>query len=351
MDPNQFVPPPLRVFEMITNFWASQCLFAVAKLDVADAVTHQPKHIDAIAAETKTNAGALYRLMRALASMGVFQEKDKKHFVHSDVSEMLRSDLPHTMKYLVLAELGADHYRGWGNLIHSVKTGEIAFDELAQENIWDYYEKHPEDGSNFMKAMTGLSENFNMAVVPSYNWSGFKKIVDVGGGNGALLAAVLKDNKNAKGVLFDEPYVVQQAPEVLIQHGVADRVEVVGGNFFENVPEGGDAYLLKFILHDWNDERSAILLKKIANAMSNYSKLLIVEGILLPGNETQLGKLLDINMLVMTGGMERTAEDYKQLLDQAGLKISNIYSTPSPMNIIEAVKTNLPPEQFADGNA
>jgi hypothetical protein len=338
MDTNQTIPPPLRVFQMITNFWASQCLFAVTKLNIADAVSTEPKHIDAIAAETNTNAAALYRVMRALASTGVFEEKEQKQFVHTDVSRMLRSDLPETMKYLVLAELGSEHYRGWGNLIHSVKTGEIAFNDVAKENVWQYYQKHPEDGSNFMKAMTGLSENFNLAVVPSYDWSSFSTIIDVGGGNGSLLAGILNANKNAKGILFDEPYVVEKASELLKQRGVEDRVEIIGGNFFETVPPNGDAYLLKFILHDWNDEQSLVILKNIASAMNNTAKLLIVEGVLLTGNELQLGKLLDINMLVMTGGMERTEEQYRQLLNAAGLTLIKVYTTPSPMNIIEAIK-------------
>ncbi|MEO5569687.1 MAG: methyltransferase [Bacteroidia bacterium] len=338
MKTNQFIPPPVQLFQMITGFWASQCLYAAAKLDIADYVTDIPKHVNEIAKESGTHPEALYRVMRALASVGVFAEKEQKHFVHTDLSEILKSDLPVSMKYLVLAELGQEHYRGWGNLVHAVKTGEIAFNETEGESVWQYYSKHPEDGLNFMKAMTGLSEGFNHAVVPSYDWMKFKKIVDVGGGNGSLLAAILNTNKDAKGILFDEPYVTNKAHEVLSSGNVTDRVEVIGGNFFQSVPEGGDAYILKFILHDWNDERALTILKNIHTAMHHHAKLLIVEGVLLSGNEEQLGKLLDINMLVMTGGMERTEEDYRNLLGKSGFKLLKIHPTPSPMNIIEAVK-------------
>ncbi len=340
MDTNseKLIPPPLRIFQMISGFWSSQCLYAAAKLDIADHVSGTPKHIDKIAEETKTHSASLYRVMRALASTGVFVEKDEKHFVHSDVSEVLKSDLPHSMKWLVMAELGQEHYRGWGNLIHSLKTGKIAFDETEGESVWEYYQKNPEDGKTFMKAMTGLSEGFNAAVVPAYDWQGFKKIADVGGGNGSLLAAILNANKNAAGILFDEPYVTNKAREVLKSKGVDERVEIISGDFFKEIPQGGDAYILKFILHDWDDEKSLRILKNIHAAMKKEAVLIIIEGVLLGGNEPQVGKLLDINMLVMTGGTERNEMEYKSLLEKSGFELLRILPTHSPMNIIEARK-------------
>ncbi len=338
MQPDLKQAPALAIFKIITDYWNSQCTYAAAKLGVADVLNDGPKPVEQIAKATGSHPPSLYRLMRALASSGLFTETQPRTFANTPVSEFLRSDIPASMRWLAIAELGQDHYRGWGNLLHAVRTGEKAFDEIAGENIWEYYQKNKEDGENFMKAMTGLSEGFNMAVVPSYDWSQFKTIVDVGGGNGSLLAHILNTNKTAKGILFDEPYVTTHADGILKSRGVADRVQVAGGDFFKSVPAGGDAYIMKVVIHDWDDEKCNIILKNIATVLTPKSKLLVIEGVIAGMNEPQIGKLLDINMLVMTGGMERTEEEYRNLFASAELKLVKVYPTPSPLNILEVIK-------------
>jgi hypothetical protein len=336
-DPQQ-LPSPVQMLQMITGFWTSCCIYNAAKLDIADLLGGKPQTIEQLAETTHCDAPSLYRLLRALASKGIFSENEKGEFSNTPLSETLKSNIPGSMKAMAIAQLG-DHYNAWGNLLYSIKTGNIAFDEVEGMPVWQYYETHPEEGINFMKAMTGMTGTAIINVLPAYDFSGFKTIVDVGGGNGAMLMAVLNTAKEATGIVFDQEYVLHETSNELAAKGFAARCSTQAGSFFDFVPEGADAYLMKMVLHDWNDEQSLIILNNCRKAMKADSKLIVIESVIPAGNTPHHGKLLDINMLVMTGGKERTEQEFAALFSRAGLKLSKIIPTHSPMfSIVEVVK-------------
>ena len=253
---------------MISGFWVSQMVLVAAKLGLADLITDQPKTAAELAQASGTHVPSLYRVLRGLASVGVFAEDSQGRFVSTPLAETLRRDAPGSMRAFAMAELGQEHFKAWGNLLHSVRTGEIAFDNHFGQPVWEYYAQNPEDAEVFNDAMTGVTEMVNAAVVPAYDFSGFGKIVDIGGGHGALLAAILKASPASRGVLFDLPHVAEGAKARFAAEGVSDRCEIVSGDFFKAVTEGGDAYVMKFILHDWDDEKSVAIMKNIRRAMT-----------------------------------------------------------------------------------
>lgn len=229
---------------MISGFWVSQMVLVAAKLGLADLITDQPKTTAELAQASGTHAPSLYRVLRGLASVGVFTEDPQGRFISTPVAETLRRDAPGSLRAFAMAELGQEHFKAWGNLLHSVRTGEIAFDNLFGQSAWEYYAENPEDAAVFNDSMTGLTEMVNGAVIPAYDFSGFGKIVDIGGGHGALLAAILKANMAAHGVLFDLPHVADGAAARFAAEGVSDRCEIVSGDFFKAVTPGGDAYVM-----------------------------------------------------------------------------------------------------------
>jgi hypothetical protein len=338
MNDQHLPPPPAQMMQLITGFWTSCCIYNAAKLNIADLLVKSPQTAAQLAESTQTNAAALYRVLRALASAGIFSENDKGEFSNTPLSETLRSDVPGSMKAMAQAQLG-DHYKAWGNLLYSIKTGGIAFDDVEGMPVWEYYQGHPEEGVNFMKAMTGLSAASVMNVLPAYDFSGLKTIIDVGGGNGALLMGVLGAAKDATGVVFDMEYVIEETKKEIAGKGLSARCGTEAGDFFASVPAGADAYMMKMILHDWNDKQCATILSNCNKAMKAGSKLLVIEAVIPDGNTPHPGKFLDINMLAMTGGKERTEKEFAELFSKAGLKLSGVVHTESPMfSILEVVK-------------
>jgi len=338
MNDQHLPPPPAQMMQLISGFWTSCCIYNAAKLDIADLLDGKPQTAAQLAETTHCHAPSLYRLMRALASTGIFSENEKGEFENTTLSETLKSDVPGSMKAMAIAQLG-DHYNAWGNLLYSIKTGGIAFDKVEGMPVWEYYESHPDEGLNFMKAMTGMTGAAIMNVLPAYDFSAFKTIVDVGGGNGAMLMAVLNAAKAATGIVFDEEYVVTETNKAIMAAGLAQRCRTEAGSFFDFIPEGADAYLMKMILHDWDDEKSLIILNNCRKAMRADSKLLVIESVIPAGNAPHPGKFLDINMLAMTGGKERTEQEFAALFSKAGLRLSKITPTHSPMfNVVEVVK-------------
>jgi len=336
------IPPPVAMLQMIAGFWVSRALYIAAKLGLADLVQDQPKTITELAEATSTHAPSLYRVLRALASVGVFAEDNQGCFALTPLAATLRTDVPGSLRAFAIAELGEDHYPAWGEVLHSVKTGEIAFNHLFGMDVWQYRAQHPEDGRIFDEAMASFSSVVNAAIVASYDFSSIGKIVDVGGGDGSLIASILKTNPGMKGVLFDLPHVIAGARRRIEAEGVADRCEVVGGDFFASAPSGGDVYLLKWIIHDWDEERSVAILKNCHRAMAENSKLLLVEAVIprshAPSFQEQFIKFMDLVMLVMTGGRERTEAEYRALLEVAGFTLTRLIPTPSEMSIIEGVR-------------
>jgi len=332
--------PATQMMQMITGFWTSCCIYVAAKLDLADHIVKRPQSAEQLAQIINCHPPSLRRLLRALSGAGLFIENENGIFHITALGKTLSADIEGSMKAYVLTQLG-DHYLAWGNLLYSVRTGNIAFDNKYGMNIWKYYESHPEEGINFMKAMTGLTATANQYIIPAYDFSKFHTIIDVGGGNGSLLMAVLDAAPDSKGIVFDEDYVVLQTRKTLENKGFSERCQAVGGNFFEKIPGNGDLYLIKKVLHDWDDEKCMQILKACHDAMGKESRLLVIETVLPQGNSPHPGKLQDINMMVMTGGMERTKMEFDQLFLASGMKLKAMHKTGSvSLDILEVVKQN-----------
>ncbi|MBI1762612.1 MAG: methyltransferase [Acidobacteria bacterium] len=341
MTPTQPVPQPGDVMmQMIFNFWTTRALYAAAKLGLADLVKDGPQTAAQLAAATGTHAPSLYRLLRALASVGVFAEDEQGRFAQTPLSDMLRTDAPVSLRWTALVELGQEHFVAWSNLLHSLETGGIAFEDHYKMNCWEYYAQNPEHAQNFNNSMTGFTALVNQALLAAYDFSGINTLVDVAGSLGALLAAVLPRYPHMRGVLFDQPHVIADAGPLLEAANVRARCEIAGGDFFQAVPAGGDAYFLKFIIHDWDDERALAILQTVQRAMPAHGKLLLGEMVVPPGNEPSMSKFLDLNMLVMLGGRERTAEQFRDLFQRAGFRLTRIVPTHSPMCVIEGEKVS-----------
>jgi hypothetical protein len=325
------------LWRMTNGYQVSQAIHVVATLGIADLLKDGPRSVDELAKATGTHATALYRILRALASIGVFAEQSDCRFDLTPLAEHLRTDVPGSLHSWAMLIGRPYQFTTWGHLLHSVRTGEPAFPKVYGMTAWEYRATHPEESAIFDAAMTGLSLAEAEAVVRSYDFSGIGVLVDVGGGKGALLAAILAANPALRGILFDQSHVVADAKDLLERAGVADRCEVVGGSFFEAVPGEADAYLLKSIIHDWDDASAIEILHKCRVAMADTGRLLLVERGIRPRNEPDPTKFIDLMMLVMLGGQERTADEYEKLYTEAGFRLTNIIRTGSLLDIIEGV--------------
>lgn len=306
-----------------------------AKLGIPDLLAERAQTAEELAGQTSTHAPSLYRLLRTLASIGVFAENAEKKFELTPISALLRSDVPNSVRDFAVM-MGEDWiWQAWAELPYSVKTGGVAHEKAQGMGSFEFFQKNAEAGKVFNAAMT----NFTRAIIPvaveAYDFSRINRLVDIAGGHGLLLAGILKANPHLRGVLFDLPFVIEGAGALLDEQGVTDRVELVSGNFFESVPAGADAYMMKHIIHDWDDESSIKILKNIRAALSENGKVLIIEMVVPDGNEPSPSKALDILMLVMEGGKERTKEEYRRLLEASGFKLTKIVPTKSPYSVIE----------------
>ena len=331
------VPPPMALLQMISGGWISQAIYVAAKLGIADLLKDGPKSSQELAETTGMDARSLYRVLRALASLGVFAESEEGDFNLTPLSACLQTDVPGSMRYAAIMFGEEFHRQSWSNILHSVKTGKTAFGHVFGMEAFDYFTQNPEAGQIFDRAMTNFSGMLTVNIAAHYDFSSVRKIVDIAGGQGTLISQILKANPTMEGILFDLPQTIERAKPFIEAQGISDRCELVSGNFFESVPTGGDAYMMKHIIHDWDDEQAIAILKNCHQAMGENGKLLLVEIIIQPGNQTSLAKLSDLEMLVMAGGRERTEAEYRALFTAAGFRLSNIFNTKSQMNIIEGV--------------
>lgn len=328
----QQMPPQAVLTQMAMSFIVSQAISVAAKLYIADHLKTGAKTIEELAGLTETDAPSLYRLMRGLASAGVFQKDADGRFSNSPLSEVLRSDHPESIRGAVHMIGDREHWASHGNMLQSVKTGETAFNYTFGMPVFPYFAEHPEVAEVFDNAMTSFSAPIANAVAATYDFSEAERIADIGGGHGLLLETVLKTAPNAKGILFDQSQVVEGAK-------VSDRVTKVSGDFFKEIPVEADIYLMKFIIHDWNDEQSETILNNLAKHAKPGAKVLLVETVVeADDNAPSMSKVMDLNMLVMTGGKERTEKEYAELFEKTGFKLTNIIPTNSPMQIVEAVR-------------
>ena len=324
------------LWRMTNGYQVSQAIHVAATLEIADLLADGPRAVDDLAASTATHAPSLARLLRALAGVGIFREADGRYDL-TPLAEYLRSDAHGSVRPWAMFCGRPYVWSAWGNLLHSARTGEPAFQAVHGTTAWDYRTRHTEEGAIFDAAMVGVSGMVADAVVRSYDFSGIGVLADVGGGHGQLLATILAAHPGMRGILFDQPQVASGARPLLERAGVADRCEVVGGSFFEAVPGGADAYLLKSIVHDWDDAEAAAILRACRAATGEAGRLLVIERVVGPPNEPDAAKFSDLNMLVELGGRERTAEEYRDLLARAGFRMAGITPTGSPFEIVEAV--------------
>jgi len=322
-----------RLDRMIVGSWVTQAIYVAAEIGIADLLAAGPRTADEMAQETKTHGASLYRVLRALASLNIFREDNKGRFSLTPMGKLLGSDAAGSKRSLARMA-GAEFYRSWGGLLYSVKTGGAAFDEVFGSPFFRYMSMNPDRWRIYDSAMTGIHDSETIPVLDAYDFSSFETIVDVGGGNGLALVAILRRHPGVRGVLFDLPAVAERAGEILAGCDVADRLSVVGGDFFVSVPPSADAYLLRHILHDWEDGESAAILGNCRDAMRPGGRVLVVETVLPSGNGPCFGKWLDLMMLVV-GGRERTEEQYDALLSSAGLHMTRVVPTAHEVSLIE----------------
>jgi hypothetical protein len=304
--------------------WAAKATAAAANLGIPDQLAHGPKTAEEVAKAIGADAAAVYRLMRAIVSVGVLTAEPEHRFALTPLGTALRSDVPGSMRSFLIAEMAPGHWLPWGNLEDAVRTGRPSAPKALGMDAWEYYKRNPDEGFHFAEAMSGMSHMAMQAVLESYSFIGARKIVDVGGSHGAFVAAVLQREKTARGVLFDRPEVIDGAAATLEKAGVIDRVDCVGGSFFDSVPAGGDVYLLKHILHDWNDHECVKILRNVREAMALDGRVVVVEMLITDNGPPSPAPLLDLNMLVMLTGMERTSDDFTALFAKAGLKLHTV---------------------------
>jgi hypothetical protein len=331
------VSPQQQMSRMLTGYWISQALYVAAKLGLADLLKDGQRSADDLASATKTHPKSLHRLLRALASLGVFSEDDRRQFSLTPLADCLRSDIPGSQRSLAIMT-GEEHYHAFGHLLYSVQTGRIAFDKLYGMPVFDFLQHHPDQAKIFDEAMVGVHGRETATMLDAYDFSGIRVLTDVGGGNGSVITAILRRHPAMRGVLFDLPGVVERAKANIQAAGVGERCQAVGGSFFETVPAGSDAYLLRHIIHDWDDEKATRILQNVHRGMHKDGKLLVVESVIPPGNDPCSAKLLDLAMLVIPGGQERTEAEYRKLYGAAGFRLTRIIPTQAGVSVIEGSK-------------
>jgi O-methyltransferase domain/Dimerisation domain len=331
------VPPPAAMLEMISNAWAAQAITAAADLGIADALANGPLRADELADAVDADADTVARLLRALIGRGVFRQLRDGRYALNRLADTLRSDGDVSMRGMARYAGAPQHREHWSNLTTAIRTRRSVVPEMRGKPIFEYLSGEKELDENFNEAMTNISELAIPSVIAGYDFSRYGTIVDVAGGRGRLLAAILNAAPQSRGILFDQPHVIADAPALLKQHKVADRVKLVEGSFFEDVAEGGDAYVLKHIIHDWADDEALQILRNVRKAAGLGKHVLLVEMVL-PGHDRDfVGNWLDLEILVEFDARERTAAGYAELLGRAGFRMTRVAQTASPYSIVEAV--------------
>ena len=331
--------PTEALVQMIVGTWVSRAIYVAAELGIADLLKDGPHSSEELATATGVDARSLYRVLRALASVGVFLEGSPGYFELTPLAECLQSDRSDSLRAYALKFGQAWDWQPWGYVLESIKTGKPVFKNVFGMEIFEYLAENPEAARIYNESMSSFSEKRSAAIMASYDFSSIRNLIEVGGGRGSLLASILNTNLTMKGVLFDLPHVIEAARQLIKAEGLLERCKLVAGNFFQSVPSGGDAYLLKHIIHDWGDEQAVAILRNCHHAMPDRGKLLVVEMVIPSGNEPFFGKLLDLQVLVnYQGGCERTEAEYQVLFETAGFSLTKIVPTVSPLSVIEGIR-------------
>jgi SAM-dependent methyltransferase len=319
-----------QLARLLSGYWYTQTIYVAAKLGLAELLKDNPRTVQELAEATGTKPRALYRLLRALASIGIFAE-DQGQFSMTPLAKCLLE--PSTKAMATMR--GEFQYRAWGELLYSVQSGKSAFEKVYGKPIFDFFSDNPETGKLFDQAMTGVHGRETDAMLEAYDFSRIGTLADIGGGNGSVITAILRRYPAMRGILFDLPTVVVRTKANIEAAGLADRCQVIAGNVFESAPPEGDAYLMRHIIHDWDDEKSLAILRNCRKVMRHGGKLLVVEGLISPGNEPSVSKFFDLAMMVLPGGMERTEEEYRLLFEAAGFRLTKIMPTSTWVSVIE----------------
>jgi hypothetical protein len=327
------------MLERIGAYWQSQLVFVAAKLGIADVLVDGPLTAEEIASRVGAHAPYLKRTLRALASLGIFAADPHDRFHLNRLSQTLRSDHPESLRNFALMMVDDYNWSAWGALEHTVRTGESAFEHVHGAPAFPWLREHPDKERMFSASMASISAMENTAVARSYAFGKLERIVDVGGAHGHLLATILRSYVRLQGVLFDQPQVIKEAAAAgfVTSHDISDRCQTTSGDFFESVPAGADAYVMKYIMHDWEDRDCVRILTNCREAMSATGRVLVVDHVVAPGNRFDWGKLLDINMMVMLGSRERTKDEFRLLLARAGLRLKRVIRTGTPLSILEGL--------------
>lgn len=328
-------PPHAVIHDILSGMMIARATHVAAELGVADLLRDGARSVDDLAQATGTHAPSLYRLLRALASYGIFAEIEARRFEQTPASHLLRSDVEGSLRDFSRMMGDAWRWKTWRELGHSVRTGECAFLRGNQGlSLWDYLGLHPESGELFSRAMSSFGASLTQPILDAYDFSSFGSVADIGGAHGSMLAAILDKHPGLRGVLFDLPPVIERAHAVFPAE-LADRCELVAGDFFESVPRGAGAYVLRLVVHDWDDEHVLGILRSCRRAMRPDARLLVIEQIVPPGNDMHYAKLLDLEMLVVLGGRERTEAEFRSLFEAAEFDVTRIVPTASPFFVIE----------------
>jgi len=331
--------PAEQLMQFASGYMVSAALYTATQMGIPDLLKGGGKSTKDLAASCGAQEDALYRLLRALSSIGVFNEVAARTFALTPISELLRADRDDSARDMVLWLTNKFHYDTYPEMQHAVKTGETVVEKVYGESCFGYLEKNKEVGEVFNRAMTMFSKMLGPAALEAYDFSYLngKTLVDIGGGHGYLLTSILKKYPEIRGVIFDLEHVHVGAKQRISEAGLKNRCETSGGDFFSAVP-AADAYIMKHIIHDWNDEKALTILKNCAAVGRGKTKVILVEAVLKPGNEPHFGKWLDLEMLLIPGGKERTQEDFARLLDHAGFALTRVVPTKSPVSVLEAEK-------------
>jgi len=328
-----------QLFQLALGYMPAMSLNVIVKLGVPDLLAAGPLSIQQLSQKTGINEDRLYRVMRALSTVGVFRETDRRSFAHTPVSELLRKDHPLSQHDMVNWMADPFHFRTYANLMRTVKTGESAMELAAGKPVFDFFRDDPEEGKVFNAAMVSITRTFIPPVLDAYDFSKIRKLVDVGGGHGSVVAAILARNPGMHGILYDLDHVVAGAQTVLAAAGVSGRCDVIAGNFFETIPSGGDAYIMKHIIHDWDDDKALTILNNIHTVLKNVDggKVILLEAIVAGPGEQDFAKWGDIEMMAGPGGRERTQEEFQRLFEKAGFRLNRVVPTKSLLTVIEAI--------------
>jgi hypothetical protein len=337
--PTDAAPPPhVQMLHIMMGHWIAQAAATVARFEIPDHLAAGPRTVAELAGLTGANPDALNRLLRAAVSVGILREVEPAVYANSPLGETLRKDAPVGLRDLVVAELAPGHWLPWGHLYDAVKGGGSQARAALGCDTWEYYARTPEEGACFARGMGNVSAIAAAEVLPAYDFSRFEHIVDVGGSEGVMLAGALRAAPGARGVLFDLPEVIDRGGQAIAQHGLGGRLQAVGGDFRAEVPPGGDLYILKAILHDWDDDGSLTILRNVRQAARPGAKIVVIEMVLPERVSPSPVHLMDLNMLVMLGGRERAEPEFASLFDRAGLRFERAIPTRGLFSLLEATR-------------